>query len=224
MVKVLHLYYDLLNLYGENANLRALIRALEEQEVKVQVDFKSLGDDITINNYDFIYVGSGCYEDLQLVKEDFKRFSDDIKKYIDSNKFILATGNGTDLFAGILKYKTKHIDFRIVGDQLFKCNLIDKDVIGFQNRDMVMYDINEDSLFTVTSGTGSEPEVTTEGIVKNHFYGTYLLGPILIRNPYLLEYLVKELFKFNKIKYKEVKQGIAYKAYEQALVNFGTYE
>ena len=165
MVKVLHLYYDLLNLYGENANLRALIRALEGQEVKVQVDFKSLGDEININNYDFIYVGSGCYEDLQLVKEDFKRFSDDIKKYIDSNKFILATGNGTDLFAGILKYKTKHIDFRIVGDQLFKCSLIDKDVIGFQNRDMVMYDINEDSLFTVTSGTGSEPEVTTEGII-----------------------------------------------------------
>ena len=29
MINVLHLYYDLLNLYGENANLRAIVHNLE---------------------------------------------------------------------------------------------------------------------------------------------------------------------------------------------------
>ena len=42
MIKILHLYYDLMNLYGENANSKVLVKALENQNVKVQVDFKSI--------------------------------------------------------------------------------------------------------------------------------------------------------------------------------------
>ena len=124
MIKVLHLYYDLLNLYGENANSKVLVNRLERQKEKVKVDFKSVGDEIKINNYDFIYVGSGSLESMELAKKDFKRLEKDIKKYINDNKIILATGNSLELFEGILDYKTKQIDFRIVGDQVFECDLI----------------------------------------------------------------------------------------------------
>ena len=30
-IKLLHLYYDILNIYGENGNMRALVKALEYQ-------------------------------------------------------------------------------------------------------------------------------------------------------------------------------------------------
>ena len=73
MIKILHLYYDLLNLYGENANTKCLVNRLEKQKEKVKVDFKSVGDDIKINDYDFIYVGSGSLESMELAKKDFKR-------------------------------------------------------------------------------------------------------------------------------------------------------
>ncbi len=85
MIKVLHLYYDLLNLYGENANSKVLVNRLERQKEKVKVDFKSVGDDIKINDYDFIYVGSGSLESMELAKKDFKRLVKDIKKYIYDN-------------------------------------------------------------------------------------------------------------------------------------------
>lgn len=221
-VKLLHLYYDLLNMYGENGNIVALVKALEEQRIKVIVDFKSIDDDINFNDYDFIYVGTGNDEDYNLALNDLKKYKKELKKYIDSNKVLLATGNSLDLFAelNILDFKIKKIDFRIIGEQIYKTNIIDKTIIGFQNRDTVIKDNKENKLFDVIKGTGYEPNINIEGINKNNFYGTYLLGPLLIRNPYLLEYFVKLILDSKNIKYKQNNEGINYKAYEEFLKNF----
>lgn len=221
-IKVLHLYYDLLNMYGENGNVMALIKALEMQDLKVIVDFKSLGDDINIMDYDFIYIGTGDDETINLALNDLAKYSNDLVKYIEDNRYILATGNALDLFGklNILNYKVKQIDFRIIGEQIYNYDIINKKVIGFQNRDTIIYDSKEDKLFDVIKGTGYDPNIDIEGIRKNNFFGTYLLGPILIRNPYFLEYIVKGILEKKNIKYKNVKQGIAYKAYDEFLKNF----
>ena len=36
-IKIAHLYYDLMNLYGENGNIKALKKQLEEQNTSVKV-------------------------------------------------------------------------------------------------------------------------------------------------------------------------------------------
>ena len=108
MIKILHLYYDIMNMYGESANVRALMHALDKEDVKYKVDFKSLHDDIKIMDYDFIYIGTGLDESYPIVLEDLKRYKEDLSKYIDANKFILVTGNALDLFSDlkILKFKS----------------------------------------------------------------------------------------------------------------------
>ena len=73
MIKILHLYYDIMNMYGESANIRALEHALDKEEVKYKIDFKSLHDDIKIMDYDFIYIGTGLDESYSLVLEDLKK-------------------------------------------------------------------------------------------------------------------------------------------------------
>ena len=35
-INILHLYYDLLNLYGENGNVRCLKKKLEEQNIMLK--------------------------------------------------------------------------------------------------------------------------------------------------------------------------------------------
>ena len=219
-IKVLHLYYDLLNLYGENANVRALTKAFENQDINVIVDFKSIDEKININDYDFIYLGSGSDENLNIANKDFKKYINDFKKYIDNNNFVLATGNSLDLFANVLDFNTKKIDFRIVGEQVYTFDGIKQLVIGFQNRDSVINDVNEQALFDVNEGTGYEPKINKEGIIKNNFYGTYLLGPLLIRNPYLLKYIVKKVLENKGLEYKEVEKDLSYKAYDEFLNNF----
>lgn len=222
MIKILHLYYDIMNMYGESANIRALKKALDFEGVTYKIDCKSLYDEINIMSYDFIYIGTGLNESYPLVLEDLKRYKDDLNKYIDAKKFILVTGNALDLFSDlkILNFKSVKEDFRIIGEQVYTTFLIKNYVIGFQNRDTVIKSTSEVPLFKVTTGTGYTPNNSNEGIRKNNFYGTYLLGPLLIRNPYMLEYFIKELLKSKNLKYKKMPHDTAYLAYEAYLKNF----
>ena len=208
-----------MNMYGESANIRALEHALDKEEVKYKIDFKSLHDDIKIMDYDFIYIGTGLDESYSLVLEDLKKYKEDLIKYIDANKFILVTGNALDLFSDlkILNFKSVKEDFRIIGEQVYTTDLIKNYVIGFQNRNTVIKEYSEAPLFKVTTGTGFAPNNKNEGIRKNNFYGTYLLGPLLIRNPYLLEYFIKNLLKIKNLKYKAMTHDTAYHAYEAYL-------
>ena len=58
-MKILHLYHDIMNLYGEYANVAALKRMLEKNNVSFEIDTLSVNDTLQLLDYDFIYVGSG---------------------------------------------------------------------------------------------------------------------------------------------------------------------
>ena len=58
-MKLLHLYYDLMNLYGEYANMAVLASRLKDQGLEITVDRKTLGDAFDCSQYDFIYLGAG---------------------------------------------------------------------------------------------------------------------------------------------------------------------
>lgn len=56
-MKILHLYHDIMNLYGEYANVSALERMLEKSGVKFTTDRLTLFDNADLGDYDFIYIG-----------------------------------------------------------------------------------------------------------------------------------------------------------------------
>lgn len=233
-IRIAHLYYDLMNLYGENGNVRFLKKKLEEQSFDVEVHFLTIGDDIDFNNYDFFYIGMGSDENKYVVLEDMLRYKNDIKKAIENKKYFLITGNAIELFGeGIInlnneftptlevfKYQVKEEEFRIVGEQYYDTDIVDKKIIGFQNRNSVIINCKENNLFKVIKGTGLKPDDLVEGIFNNNFYGTYLLGPILVRNPYFTDYIINQVCLDMNCKYNKVNDNMAYKAYNEYLKNF----
>ena len=232
--KIAHLYYDLMNLYGENGNVRYLTKKLEEQGIKVIVDYLSLEDKINFDDYDLFYMGMGSEENQLLVIDNILQYKESIAKAIDDKKFFIVTGNSIEVFGnrienldgsfkeclGIFNFKAREDEERIVGEQYFKTDIIAHNVIGFQNRLRFMTD-SGDNLFRVIKGTGYNRNIGFEGIHDMNFYGTYLLGPILVRNPYLTDYFVKEICNYLEIEYKkqEIKDD-SYKAYHEYLKNF----
>ena len=102
MIKIAYLYRDLLNLYGESGNIIAMERALKALNVDYSVDELSISDNIVLNNYDFVYIGSGTEENIKIVSEDIIKYKDSIKKYINDEKVMLVTGNSIVLFANCL--------------------------------------------------------------------------------------------------------------------------
>ena len=210
-----HLYYDLMNLYGENGNIKSIKYLSESQKIKVIIDNISLNDNIDFNKYDLIVIGCGTYNNLKLSLNHLKKYKKDINEYIESNKFILATGNSIELFGQkindiealkIFNYNSKKLDKRIVGDCITTTNLIKTKIIGFQNR--------ESYIDEITNNLFKDKDI---GIKYKNFYGTYLLGPILIRNPEFAKYFVNELIKRKNKNYKIKKYDLSLekKAYNE---------
>ena len=92
-IKIAHLYYDLLNLYGENGNVRALEKFFKNQGVETEIHFLTKDDKISFKKYDIYYMGMGTEENQKIVIEDIKKYKKDIKEAINNNKYFFITGN-----------------------------------------------------------------------------------------------------------------------------------
>ncbi len=229
-VNILHLYYDLMNLYGEYGNIIALRDAFKQQGIEVNIDKKSLGDTIDFMKYDIVYIGEGSEFNQELVRQDILKYKDDINQYIEKNKILIATGNSYELFGdkiddkealGIFHFKsffktiTTDVGDRIVNEEIMDTDFLGSPIVGFVNRNSVN-DIKDGYLFKVRKGYGNDIKDKFEGIHYKNFFGTYLLGPLLIRNPYLLDYILSD---FLGDKYKEIDTPDK-KAYEEYLKTY----
>ena len=226
MIKVLHLYYDLLNLYGEQGNILALKRAFKNQNVEIEVDYLSVQDKIDFKKYDLVYLGSGSTENLLIALEDIKRHKKELKKYIESKKVLLATGNSYLLFGqkinnlnalGIFDYYAASSE-KMAHESLMELYQ-EKDVIGFQNREF-MVNNKKNHLFKVKEGLCDNLKSEYEGYHEYNFYGTFVIGPLLIRNPHFTNKLVKEIMEKNNLIYHEYEDKILVDAYNQYIKNF----
>ena len=226
MIKVLHLYYDLLNLYGEQGNILALKRAFKNQNVEIEVDYLSVQDKIDFKKYDLVYLGSGSTENLLIALEDIKRHKKELKKYIESKKVLLATGNSYLLFGqkinnlealGIFDYYAASSE-KMAHESLMELYQ-EKDVIGFQNREF-MVNNKKNHLFKVKEGLCDNLKSEYEGYHEYNFYGTFVIGPLLIRNPHFTNILVKEIMEKNNLIYHEYEDKILVDAYNQYIKNF----
>lgn len=206
-MKILHLYHDIMNLYGEYANVEALKRMLEKNEVDCEVDKLSVGDELQLLDYDFIYVGSGTESNQKYVLEHLKAYKEDLKSYMETGKMLLMTGNSFEILGKELKdakgkvYEglgffdfavTEQEKTRNTADAVFTMEGLEKPLVGFINKCSTIHGIDA-PLFQVKMGLGNEAEGNVEGIRCQNYFGTHLTGPILIKNPYFLSHLAEIL-------------------------------
>ena len=97
-MKILHLFYDLMNLYGEYANTLALQRALSEKGRAADIERLSVGDTLDFSSVDFIYIGSGTEKNQKVALEYLKPYADQLKSVLADGKILLATGNSFEMF------------------------------------------------------------------------------------------------------------------------------
>ncbi len=230
-INIAHLYYDLLNLYGEQGNIIALTNAFNKQNIDVNIDLLSIDDQIKFSKYDLIYIGSGSEENLLLVLNDIKKYTQDIKDYLETNKYFISTGNSKELFGkfiqlnnvkykalGIFDYYAKENPYRIIGESYMEFKDLSP-IIGFQNRACVMQN-NQNHLFSVINGYADNYKSSYEGYYEYNFLGTYLIGPLLIRNPQLTDYIIKDILANKNIPYQEITDTYEHRAYQEYINNF----
>ena len=205
-MKILHLYHDLMNLYGDYANVSALCRMLELNNIEFSLDKKSLGDEVDFSEYDFIYIGSGSEENMKLALSSLKEKRDELAEYIENEKFLLLTGNSFEMLGekitsflgefeglGIFPFTvTEQNKIRTTDDSVVNFPEADITLVGFINKCSEIEGITT-PLFNVEMGLSNGKNQKTEGIRYKNLFGTHLTGPLFVKNPIFLKYIAEKL-------------------------------
>ncbi len=205
-MKLLHLYPNLMNMYGDYANILALKKHLEDQGLTVKVDYKDINEDIDFSLYDFIYMGSGTESKELIALNDIIKYKDEFNNLVNNNKVILFTGNASELLGksiddnlalNVFDFKTQHIDKRYTGDVIVYNDEIGE-LVGFVNKSSIISGDKEHKLFKYIFKDNNLNDEEYEGYIKNNAFATELIGPILLKNPNFMKYIVKKLLPNNQ--------------------------
>lgn len=217
---ILHMYPNIMNLYGEHANVLVLKDALIKQDFEVIVDTYSLNEKVDFKKYDLIYIGSGTEQKQELIISDLISKKEEIKEYIESGKLFISTGNSHEIFGkyillndsvtkleclDIFGYYTIREEKRISTDLIFKFPKARTKIVGYTNRVSNVYNI-PNYLFSVTFGIGSNKATKEEGYNYLNFFGTYVIGPLFVKNPDFLKYVIKIACKNKEIEFKDTRK------------------
>lgn len=199
-MKILHLYHDIMNLYGDYANIVAMQKLAAHNGVEATVDRRTLGDEVSLSDYDFIYIGSGTERNMKVVLEDFRRFEKELTACVGSGKVILLTGNAFEMLGaritdcsgtqyeglGLFGFTvTEQNKTRLVGDAVFDCPFLSTPAVGFINKCSQIRGVDE-PMFTIGMGLGNADGDQGEGVRLNNLFCTHLTGPVLVKNPHFL--------------------------------------
>lgn len=206
-MKILHLFHDLMNLYGEYANTLALQKALSEKGRAAEIEKLSIDDTLDFSDFDLIYIGSGTEKNQKVALEYLRPYTEQLKTALNGGKLILATGNSFEMFGEKITDRNgkeyeglKLFGFtvtegteRIVED--VTAEFEENKVIGFINKASKIEGV-EKPFFIIKQGVGnSDRSTNVEGIRQGGFYGTHIIGPLLMRNKCMADYFAQQLIE-----------------------------
>lgn len=221
-MKILHLYPNLMNLYGDYGNITVLKKHLEDQGFDVTIERKEVEDSIDFERYDFIYMGSGTEKNQLVALEELMKYRQFLIKYIEDRKVVLFTGNAMELLGkkidgkkalGIIDFETETTDKRYTGDVIVNSPLTGE-VVGFINKSTIIKGGEEDKLFDYEFRYANLKDNEYEGYHYNNLFGTHIIGPVLVKNPGFMKLIVKLLVEEE---YREIEYPFEEDAYNTTL-------
>ena len=208
MIRILFLYHDLMNLYGDNGNIRVLERYLRDQGCEVKTDRRSLNDVFDLRDYDFIYCGCGTERNRNEALKDLLKHQNELAESYEKGTVILFTGiswqmlgkhivtaenqklDGIGLFDFTVTEQSKK---RYTGDVLSRTDMFEEIFVGFINRCSRVEGLDE-PFMKIEKVIGNIPD-KTDGIHRKNLFGISLNGPVLVKNPHFARYIVRLLVK-----------------------------
>ena len=208
MIRILFLYHDLMNLYGDNGNIRVLERYLRDQGCEVKTDRRSLNDVFNLRDYDFIYCGCGTERNRNEALKDLLKHQNELAESYEKGTVILFTGiswqmlgkhivtadnqklDGIGLFDFTVTEQSKK---RYTGDVLSRTDMFEEIFVGFINRCSRVEGLDE-PFMKIEKVIGNIPD-KTDGIHRKNLFGISLNGPVLVKNPHFARYIVRLLVK-----------------------------
>ena len=206
-LKLLHFYPDLMSLYGSYANVSILKRTLEAMGNTVAVERVRPGEDADIADADFIYMGAGTERAQKAALADFARYGAAVKAAAENGTAMLFAGNSMELLGasitddagkvyagiGLADFTAVQGKKRFVEDVYGTTDLYPEAVVGFMNKCSVIHGVQTPLLTSLAMGFGNEGPCGSEGFHQANVFASELTGPLLVKNPRMLETIASVL-------------------------------
>ena len=209
-IRIEVLFPEIANLYGDLENIEYLRKSCPEIEV-VETHLTE-EPEFMRETPSLIYMGTLTENGQHLAVEKLSQYTDKLIEMINEGVHFLVTGNALEVFGGEiedvdgsrdcgLKIFPTHAKRDMMNrfNSLYLGKLYGMDIVGYKRPvKHTWHDARAEggafgSVFETKRGPGLNPDVMGEGVRKNNFMGTYVIGPLLVLNPPFTKWLLKEI-------------------------------
>ena len=219
-IQIVHLYPDLLNLYGDKGNIACMKKRLAWRGIDATVtECTNRDHSMDLGRADIIFVGGGSDREQEIVCSLLLKKKREISDYVESGGTLVAVCGGYQLLGnyykmgdetieglGVVNIHTERGDSRLISNIVLQSDLFPLPIVGFENHGGRTFIEDYQPLGKVLSGHGNNDKDKGEGIVYKNVIGTYLHGPLLPKNPHLCDYLLQTALnrRFGKVDLPEL--------------------
>ena len=209
-VKILHMYADMLDLYGDSGNMEVISFRCGKRGIDCQIDKYSIDSEMPdFSSYDLIYIGGGADLEQQHISADLLKCREGIVKAYKNGTFLFLICGGYQLMGkyyrdadgndikglGLFDYFTVAPSSRrkrCIGNIDIETSITGKKVkvVGFENHGGQTQGVKA-PFGRVLYGNGNCSKSEAEGYCEKNVIATYLHGPCLSKNPEISDYMIE---------------------------------
>ena len=211
-IKILWMYHDLMDLYGDKGNTEVLRYRSEKRGIQCIVDTCTIGEEKDIRDYDLFFLGGGADREQQLIFDDLLKRKDNIREAMDAKTAFLLICGGYQLFGkyykdqdgtvidglGFFDYYTESSDrdHRCIGNIAVETTMDNEtfQAVGFENHGGQTRNVSS-PFARVLYGHGNTYSDGTEGFMNDLVLATYMHGPLLPKNPRIADAILKRALR-----------------------------
>lgn len=230
-LKILWMYHDLMDLYGDKGNAEVLRRRAEKRGIEVQLDTCTIGEEKNIDEYDLFFLGGGADKEQNLIFADLLQRKQSIQTAMDHKTAFLLICGGYQLFGQYYKDQDGNVieglkffdyytvagnrDERCIGNIAVETTMDGKTfkAVGFENHGGQTKNVST-PFAKVLSGHGNEMRSGFEGFMNEQVLATYMHGPLLPKNPDIADAILKRALKkrYGEVTLEPLDDTIEYQA------------
>lgn len=209
-IKILHMYADMLDLYGDSGNMEVISFRCRKRGIGCQIDTYSIDSEMPdFTSYDLIYIGGGADLEQQHISADLMKCREGIVNAYKNGTFLFLICGGYQLMGqyyrdadgndikglGLFDYFTVAPNSRrkrCIGNIVVETKITGKPVkvVGFENHGGQTQGIKA-PFGKVLFGNGNCSKSEAEGYCEKNVIATYLHGPCLSKNPEISDYMIE---------------------------------
>lgn len=211
-LKILWMYHDLMDLYGDKGNTQVLKIRAEKRGIDVTVDTCTIGEKKDISAYDLFFMGGGADNEQGLIYQDLLSRKENIAKAMEEKTAFLLICGGYQLFGkyykdqdgnvidglGFFDYYTEASDrdHRCIGNIALETEMDGETfkAVGFENHGGQTKNVSS-PFGRVLSGHGNTFKGGFEGFMNEQVAATYMHGPLLPKNPKIADKIILRALK-----------------------------